>query len=52
MMTKKLTKKHKKASLELVPVFSLSTVGYCRKMAVQHGGLSEIGPAPYVDRKS
>ncbi len=29
---------HKSPSLE--PLFGLSTLGYCRKMVVQHGGLN------------
>ena len=39
--------KHERPSLE--PVFGLSILGYCRNMAVQHGGLHGGGPAPSVD---
>ena len=29
--------------------FSLSVLGYCKNMAVQHGGLRGKQPAPHVD---
>ena len=45
----KTHKKGERPSLE--PVFGLSVLGYCRNMAVQHGGLCRRGPAPYVDIK-
>ena len=38
--------KHEKSSLE--PLIGLSVQGYCRNMAVQHGGVRGGGPAPYV----
>ena len=33
-------------------VFGLSFLGYCRKMAEQHGGLYGRGPAPNVDSEA
>ena len=33
------------------PMFGLSILGYCRNMVVQHGGLHERRPTPYVDIK-
>ena len=38
-------------SPSLEPVFGLSVLGYCRNMAMQHGGFCLRGPAPYVDIK-
>ncbi len=36
-------------TLSLEPLFGLSILGYCRNMAVQHDGVSRIGPNPSVD---
>ena len=45
----KTHKKHQRSSLK--PVFYLSFPGHCRNAAMQHGGLRERGPAPYVNIK-
>ena len=49
MLLKKPTSATKFVRFSLEPVFGVFILGYCRNMVVQHGGLRERGPGPYVD---